>query len=149
MSEILALALPPSDPDRTEEKAASYLLGLAALERGNIDVASQELESMASKGGFEYAIYEAGLARLKYAQGDFETAEQIAAELTNPRLIDANRLDLEPDRTRAILLHAQSLAALGRMADARAKSRQFLTRFAAAGEESPDIVLARTLLSAE
>ncbi len=60
---------PPSDPDRTQDKAAAYVTGLAALQEGKLDEARRELSRAVSLSGYEYAIYRLGLARAHRASG--------------------------------------------------------------------------------
>ncbi len=145
-AEIRALALPPDDPDRTEDKAASYLLGLAALAEDDLEAAAAELNAAIALEGYEYAIYTVGLAELQYARGDLEAALETARVAMNARDPGNLRLDLELDRARATLLHAQILAAMGHVNDARTHATRFVERWRSASAESPDLVLAYELL---
>jgi hypothetical protein len=62
-AKILEGALPPGDPDRTEEKAAAYLTGMALLAEKKPDAALEELSRAVSLKGYEYRTYRLGLAR--------------------------------------------------------------------------------------
>jgi len=148
-AEIQALALPPDDPDRTEDKAASFLLGLAALEQHDLETAADELTAAVSKDGYEYAIYALGLARLHLANAEFDTAATVAEQAMTTGDSGELRLDLELDRARAMLLHAEILARMGSRSAAREQSQRFIDRWQSAGEQAPDLLRARQLLSAE
>lgn len=119
ISEIRALALPADDPDRTEDKAADYLRGLAALANGALETAGSALTAAVDADGYEYAIYRLGLARYQRANGDLALAEATAATAMNVRDPNDLRLDLEFDRARAAKLHATIQAE--RVATARAR----------------------------
>ncbi len=61
-NEIVEFALPADDPDRTEDKAAAYLEGMALLAEGRSDEAIDRLSLAVASEGYEYAIYRLGLA---------------------------------------------------------------------------------------
>ncbi len=106
-SEIRAIALPPDDPDRTEDKAASYLLGLAALERGDLATAEASFGDASSKEGYEYALYALGHARYLAAAGEVGAAVDVAERAVSARDPGDLRLDLELDRVRVSRLLAE------------------------------------------
>lgn len=126
--EISSHALPPENTDRTEEKAAAYLNGMALLGKGELSAAKIELEKALSLEGYAYAIYELGMARLLSQQGQTEKALQLSSEAIVPDPGDA-RIDLEPQRVRAILLRAEIHRAAGDADQARVAARAFLDRF--------------------
>ncbi len=146
---IRALALPPDDPDRTEDKAADYLLGLAALQRNDLESAANQLASAVENEGYEYAIYALGLAQLHLAKADFDAATALVGEATIARDPGNLRLDLELDRARAMLLHAEILARTGAADEARRYSQRFIDRWKSASSNAPDLLRAKRLLTAE
>lgn len=148
-AEIRTLALPPEDPDRTEEKAADYLDGIAALEQGELTTAISHLEAALTRDGFSYAAYSLGLARARFAVGELDAAARIAQETVESRDPGDLRFDLELDRARATLLYAQILAAQGDTDAASAAARAFLDRWRSAPEDAPDVVTARAILAAD
>jgi hypothetical protein len=148
-AEIRALALPPDDSDRTEDKAVSYLLGMSAFRQDDHATAGTELVSAVSENGYEYAVYAIGLARLHLATGNLDDAAALADGAMSARDPGDLRLDLELDRARAMLLHAEILARMGSVAEAREQSRRFVERWQSANAFSPDLLRARQLLSAE
>ena len=114
VDEIRSLALPPDNPDRTEDKAASYLLGLAALARNDLDSAGTYFMEALSKDGYEYAMYALGHATYLAEIGDLHRAADVAKNAVSSRDPSNLRLDLEVDRNRASRLHADVLAELDR-----------------------------------
>ena len=148
-AEIQALALPQDDPDRTEDKAASFLLGLAALEQHDLDTATDQLGAAVSNDGYEYAIYALGLAELHLAKTEFVEAATVAEQAMIAKDPGNLRLDLELDRARAMLLHAEILARMGSDAVAREQSLRFIERWQSASEHAPDLLRARELQFAE
>lgn len=142
---IQALALPSDDPDRTEDKAASYLLGMAALEQDALDTARSELTAAVDKAGYEYALYSLGLAKLYLAADEPETAAVVAERAMTHSDPGDLRLDLELDRARALLLHAEALARMGSITEARRLSERFVSDWHAASDDSPDLQRARLL----
>ena len=99
--EILSHALPPEDPDRTEDKAAAYLLGMVALAEGNTERAIQQLRNSVELEGYRYAIYEVGLAEAFLRAGQIDQAETMATKSITDHDPGDLRLDLESDRVRA------------------------------------------------
>ncbi|MCB1058572.1 MAG: tetratricopeptide repeat protein, partial [Acidobacteria bacterium] len=130
VAKILAGALPPENPDRTEEKAAAYLRGLAHLERGEAELAIDELILALSLEGHEYRLYRLDLARAYLAAGRLPEALAAAHQALDERDLLEPRLDLELDRVRGLLVLSRILAALGQSEDAAASAHDFLVRFA-------------------
>lgn len=149
VAEIRALALPPEDPDRTEDKAASFLSGLAALDENNLESATNEFARAVELDGYEYAIYSIGRARLHLATNELEDAARRAVDAINARDPGDLRLDLEFDRATAILLHAEILDALGSTSEARQEAQRFLTRWQTASPQARELLQARELAAAD
>jgi len=83
-AEILSHALPPEDPDRTEEKAAAYLAGMAWLEQGDMEKADRNLTKATELAGYSYRIYELGLARVLTHQGQTQSAIEMVQSAILP-----------------------------------------------------------------
>ena len=144
--EIMSHALPPKNPDRTEEKAAAYLNGLALMELGRLDEARGQLERATQLEGYSYSIYELGLARLMLLQGETDKALALVAESTAPDFIEP-RLDLEVERTLSILLRSEIQRNAGDVETASQSARAFLGLFDQVEVAHPAAVLARDILS--
>jgi tetratricopeptide (TPR) repeat protein len=144
-SAILEGALPPEDPDRTEEKAAAYLRGRALLDERKADAAVEELSRAVTLSGYEYGIYRLALADAYLAAGRLPEALAAATQSGAPLDPVEPRLDLELDRTRSLLTQAEARLALGRTEEARAAARAFLERWARADPNLPDLARARRL----
>ncbi len=113
-AEIRSLALPPDDPDRTEDKAASYLLGLAALGSANPEMAGPLFEDALSLDGYDYALYALGHANYLAATGELQAAADVAGRAVADRDPGDLRLDLEHERAAAARLRDELL---GRVAN--------------------------------
>jgi len=149
VAEIRALALPSDDPDRTEDKAASYLLGLAALKHGDLDVAASELALAVEQDGYEYAIYSFALAQQRFAANNLVEAESIARNALSARNPGDLRLDLELDRARGTLLLAEILNAIGSTAQAQQEAQTFIDRWQQTSSQAPELQRAYELLSVQ
>lgn len=147
-AEIRRHALPPEDPDRTEERAALYLEGMAALRSGAPQDAVARLGRAVSLEGHQYALYRLGLAQAALAAGDREQALLHARAAAVEREGADIRLDLEPERLRARLLEAQILAASGDASRAAALARPILVRLQGAPPAHPERRLAAQLANA-
>jgi len=144
-SEILKGALPPSDPDRTEDKAAAFVRGLALLKEGKAQQAQEELSRAVALSGYEYAVYRLGLARAYLKAGAHAEALASVKQAETPGNPSDPRLDLDLDRVRAGLLEAEINLALGRRAEASSGARKFLEAWAHADPGLPDVTQARRL----
>ena len=113
-AEIRSLALPPDDPDRTEDKAASYLLGLVALARGDLPAAGLSFADALGQDGYEYALYALGQATYLTEVGDLAAAADLAKTAMTTRDPGDLRLDLEIDRVNASRLLRDLLSRLDR-----------------------------------
>ena len=142
---ILETSAPREEPDRTEEKAAAYLLGAALLLEGRADAAIDELSKAVSLSGYEYAIYRRGLAEAYLAAGKLQEALSAARQAAEPLDPVDPRLDLELDRTRALLTVAGVQKAMGRDAEATVLARQFQQLWADADAGLADLDRARRL----
>jgi len=145
-AEILAHALPPEDPDRTEEQAAAYLTGMAWLEQGDVEKADLNLTKATELGGYSYRIYELGLARVLMYQGQTQSAIEMVQGAILPNNADA-RIDFEPERVRAVLLMAEIYRDSGDLPMAGALAQQFLSRFDQASPGHPAAMLALEIAS--
>jgi tetratricopeptide (TPR) repeat protein/predicted Ser/Thr protein kinase len=144
-AKILEGALPPEDPDRTEEKAAASLRGRALLAEGKAEAAVEELSLAVTLSGYEYGIYRLSLADAYLAAGRLPEALAAATQSAAPLDPVEARLDLELDRSRSLLTIAEVRKALGREAEAAAAARQFLELWARADAGLPDVAEARRI----
>ncbi len=131
----------PGNEGRTRNnavKAAAWLDAMSDLLAGDARKAAGALEQVVTLPGYRYAIYKLGLARALSADGRNEEALVAVREAVAEHDEGEVRLDLEPDRSRAILLEAEILAALGRKSAAAARARDFLDRWREAGPGHPD-----------
>jgi tetratricopeptide (TPR) repeat protein len=142
---IAAGALPPEDPDRTEEKASAYLEGMAALADGRAQEAVERLSWAVAAGGYEYAIYRLGLARAFLAAGRLPEAMAAARQASEPGDPFDPRLDLELDRVRAKLMLAQVWEAMDRPDKAANQAREFLSDWRQADAGLRDLETAQKL----
>jgi len=146
-AEILGHALPPDDPDRTEERAASWLKGMAFAGQGDAPAAVETLTKALGLEGYDYAIYELGLSTVLTTMGRFEVADQYAEHAVSYRNASEVRLDLELDRARAKLLQALIQQRLGNHEQARILANDFLDRWSKADLPHPDIDTAQKIVS--
>jgi eukaryotic-like serine/threonine-protein kinase len=148
-AKILEGALPQGNPDRTEEKAAAYLRGRALLAQGKTDAAIDELSHAVSLSGYEYGIYRLGLAESYLASGKLPEAMAAARQSVAPLDPVDPRLDLELDRTRALLTLAEVEKAMGRPSEASAaEARRFLDLWRRADPGLPEVTQAKKLAGA-
>lgn len=146
-TEIISHALPADNPDRTEDKAAAYLTGMASLLQDDMDSARADLDRATELGGYDYQIYDLGLAQLLMQVGEAEDAiEKIQAAII-PDMVEP-RIDLEATRVRALLLMAEIKKSTNDLPAAGLLAQQFLSRFSSASPDHPDVVLANNILSA-
>ncbi|HWM89328.1 MAG TPA: protein kinase [Thermoanaerobaculia bacterium] len=140
--QIRGSAAPPGDPDRGEEKAAAFLQGMRGLESGQVGEAVEDLSRAVALKGTECALHRLGLARAYLSAGRLPEALAAARTATDPGDL---RLDLEPDRVRALLVLARVQESLGLRQEAVASARQFLDRWARADPGLAELLEARRL----
>ncbi len=141
----LRATAPSGDPDQGEEKAAAFLLGLRSLAARQSDPAIDELSRAVLSKGDECSLYRLGLARAYLAAGKLPEALAAARKVATDRDPADPRLDLELDRSRALLVLAHVQEAMGQPQEAAASARQFLARWAKADSGLPDLAEARRL----
>jgi tetratricopeptide (TPR) repeat protein len=144
-AEILEGALPPDDPDRTEDKAAAYLQGMESLRRGEVDQAVDRLLLAVTLEGHAYAVYRLGLAEAFLAAGRLPEALAASRQAHESRDPSDPRLDLELDRTRALLTLADVQRAMDRPDKAAARAQEFLARWRDADAGLADLGRAQKL----
>ena len=143
--QILKGARPASDADRTEDKAAAYIGGLASLQEGHAQQAQQEFSRAVALSGYEYAVYRLGLARAHIKASAHADALASAKQAETPGHPSDPRLDLNLDRVRASLVEAEINLAMGRRPEAAAAARRFLEAWARADPGLSDVAQARRL----
>lgn len=144
-AEIRDLRRPAADDKRTEDKAAAYLDGLAQLAAGDAPAAVATLRESLAIEGYQYALYRLGLARALLASGELDEALALARAARVEREANDIRLDLELERTRALLVEARIQQARGDTDTARELAHAFLTRWQNADPGHPDLAAARRL----
>jgi len=137
-----------SGASQTEAKAANYLAGLRALSEGDPGKACELLEDAVEAPGYQYAIYRLGLARCLLESGRLDEAAAAAAAAAAERDPGDPRLDLELDRARALLLHAEILAGMGERKRASERAGEFMKRWDAASPGRPELARAATVVAA-
>lgn len=128
-SEIETHALPPDDPDRTEEKAATYLRGLAHLAEGKPNEARRKIETSLAIEGYRYSIYDLGHARALYATGKLGESWESVNKALMARDPGDIRLDLEWDRARAHEFAIRLARETGRDSEATKLANEYETRW--------------------
>jgi tetratricopeptide (TPR) repeat protein len=103
---IRALAS-PTGSDRTEQKAADYLLGLLRIQQRDESGATAALRSAVAAKGYEYDVYALALARVLAKQGNTRDARVFARQATQRGDLTDLRLELERSRRDAARLLAQ------------------------------------------
>ena len=144
--EIETHALPPNDPDRTEQKAAAYLRGRAHLLAGRAETALDELSRSVELSGYEYQHYRLGLARVLLVTGRHKEALTLAEQVETDIDPVNPRLDLQLDRVRAVLVQAEILSAKGDTTAAASHAKRFLDAWNEASASHPDLDRARRLV---
>ena len=142
--EIRSFALPPDNPDRTEEAAAAYLEGLSALRQGNLDIALERLSTAVRLQGYRYALYELPLIDVLTALSDLNEADVWLKQAVSST--DEHRFDLEKDRVLSLLMQARLRAAQGLTEDARRSASQFLEQFQAAPPNDARVLEAKQFI---
>ncbi|MDH3587893.1 MAG: tetratricopeptide repeat protein [Gammaproteobacteria bacterium] len=133
IGEIRGHALPPDDPDRTEDKAALYLEGLLALQAGNSELARATIEQAIAMEGYRYAIYKRSLAEALHRSGNTAAAISLAAQASKERDGGDIRLDLERDRALARQLEIRLRRYSGDQTGANKLLRDYQRRWGGAG----------------
>ncbi|MBT8079463.1 MAG: tetratricopeptide repeat protein, partial [Gammaproteobacteria bacterium] len=136
--EIRGHALPPDNTDRTESRAADYLEGLALLGKNEVESAVSTLSRIFESDGYDYAVYELGLATAMLAGGNLDEALKYAERAAGYRDAAEIRLDLEVDRVRAGLVQARIRQQQGKHKDASLLAQAFLDKWAAADRPSAE-----------
>ncbi|HSD74944.1 MAG TPA: tetratricopeptide repeat protein [Steroidobacteraceae bacterium] len=150
-NEIRNLPVPSDNPQdaaivkEAALKAATYLEGLADLRAGDAAKSAEVLARAVALPGYQYSIYKLGLARALLATGQRTEALKLARAAASERDPGDLRLDLELDRSRAVLLEAEILAQLGQPAQATARARAFLRRWHGADPGQEDRLRAERL----
>ena len=126
-------------------RAATYLEGLADVLAGNPSKGRETLARAVAMPGYQYAIYKFGLARALLLDGKLPEALEMARAAAIERDPGDIRLDLELDRSRALLLEAEVLAAQGAKAASAERAREFLRRWKAADPGQVDRARAASL----
>lgn len=107
-AEIRALALPPDDPDRTEDMAADFLLGYAALIEGNAAEALAHSLSIGTAEGYRYRNYDLLHAQALLASNRANDAVRLLEKTVSAQDYVSPRLDLEIDRNMLRLILARA-----------------------------------------
>jgi len=128
------------------DRAATYLDGMVELLSGDAAAAARTLERVAAMPGYPYALYGLGLARARFALGELDAALDAVRDARAQREPGDIRLDLELERTRALLLEADILHALDRDAEAAERAQGFLARWRATDPADPERLRARALV---
>jgi hypothetical protein len=118
---------------------------MAELMVGNPLEAREALTRVLEMPGYQYAIYKLGTARALMKDGKLPEALAMARAAASERDAGDIRLDLELDRSRALLLEAEILAAQGDKAASTARAREFLQRWKATDPGQRDRVSAEHL----
>jgi len=118
-NEILQYALPEEDGNKRAEKAADYLNGLVLLAAGQAEQAAELIRRAVEAPGFNYAVYELGLARALLQIGLVEQALEYVEKAAELRFEgNAVRTEFEHERRLALELHIEILAADDRIDEA-------------------------------
>lgn len=113
LPQIEAAALPPDNPDRTEDKAVAFLRGHLALADGDLTQAEVQWTRAVTLEGYAYATYRLHLGKLMAEDGRHNVAlATLHRAMETPDTLEP-RLDLLLDRHRARLRRAEVLAAMG------------------------------------
>jgi tetratricopeptide (TPR) repeat protein len=143
--EIRTFDLPPEEEDRAEERAAAYLEALVFLAEGDAPRAVESARQAVELVGYPYALYRLGLVEALRSTGRRAEAAEVAAAAANDRDPVDPRLDLELDRTRAMLAEAEIRSELGQDDRARRLALECLSRWADADPALTEVAPARRL----
>jgi len=126
-NEILQYALPEEDGNQRAEKAADYLNGLVLLAAGQAEQAAALVRRAVEAPGFNYAVYELGLARAYLQMGLIEQALEFVEKATELRFEgNAVRTEFERERRLAQELRVEILAANGRHDEAAERRSEYV-----------------------
>ena len=132
-NEILQYALPEEDGNQRAEKAADYLNGLVLLDAGQAQQAAELMRRAVEAPGFNYAVYELGLARAFLQMGLIEQALEFVEKAAELRFEgNAVRTEFERERRLAQELRVEMLANNGRRAEADALRREYVNAWGGA-----------------
>ena len=145
--EIRSHALPPENPDRTEDRAAIYLDCMALVNHYEFDKSVSTLRRLFESEGYDYAIYELGMATALLGAGNVEEALHFAERAARYSDAAEMRLDLDLDRVRAGLVQARVRDQQGKHEDASLLAQAFLAKWAAADRPSAESDSARRLVN--
>lgn len=107
VAELRALAPPPAADDHSDQAAADYLAGLAALEKREADAAIGLLNDAIAAGGTRFGVYEVALAQALAAGGDARGARATARAAVDRGPPGALKLEYEAGRREAARLLRQ------------------------------------------
>jgi len=97
----------PSDPDRTEDKAAAYIRGVALLREARRPRRRRSCRRAVALSGYEYSVYGSPLRGPYLQAGAHAEALASVKEASAPGNPAEPRLDLNLDRVRAGLVEAE------------------------------------------
>lgn len=132
-NEILQYALPAEDGNERAEKAADYLNGLVLLAAGQAQQAVELMRRAVEAPGFEYAVYELGLARAYLEMGLLDQALEFVDRATQLSFEgNAVRTEFERERRLAQKLRIEILAANGRGDEADKRRAEYVNAWGGA-----------------
>ena len=132
--EILGYALPEEDGNQRAEKAADYLNGLVLLLAGEAGQAVELLRRAVEAPGFDYAVYELGLAQAYQQLGFIDEALAVLDDASALQFEgNAIRIEFERERRLAQRLRVEILAANGRADEADGWRDRYVTNWGAVG----------------
>jgi tetratricopeptide (TPR) repeat protein/TolB-like protein len=143
--QILENALPLENPDRTEEKAASYLRGLALIQESNFEKAIEVLSRAVTFSGYEYRIYRQALAEAFLGAGNLQQAMAAARQASSPLDPVDPRLDLELDRLQSELILAKVYLEMGQAEQVNAIVEKLKEKWRSADPEFEGIKVLKSL----
>lgn len=125
-NEILQYALPEEDGNQRAEKAADYLNGLVLLAAGQAEKAAALIRRAVEAPGFDYAVYELGLARAYAQMGLVEQALEQVDKAAGLRFEgNAVRTEFERERRLAQELRIEILTANGSSDESDARRNEY------------------------
>ena len=135
-AEIRGQRMPEGDPQDANRSPSECRPGLPRIStpgrncsRAKQRRQSNAFERVVALPGYQYSIYKLGLAQALFAAGKNADALVHARAAATEREPGDIRLDLEPDRSLALLLEAEILAAQGQKSAGAKRAREFLQRW--------------------